>query len=464
MRQSSCIQIKTEIPGPRSRALAERRARAVPRGVPAMTPVALAHAEGALVTDVDGNRLIDFAGGIGVLNVGHRHPAVVGAAREQLDRLTHTCFQVASYELYVEAAERLNALVPGGFPKKTMFLNSGAEAVENAVKIARYATGRQAVIAFEHAFHGRTLLALTLTSKVMPYKKGFGPFAPEVYRLPFPYCYRCTAGPANGRCCLASRERLESLAAGLVDADSVAAIVIELELGEGGFVPAPPEFVETLASFAKDHGILLVDDEIQTGFGRTGRMFAAEHYGLEPDLVTTAKSLAGGLPLAAITGRAEIMDRVHVGGLGGTFAGNPVALAAALAVLDVMPGERLSERAAALGRTLTERFTSMAGRVPQIGDVRGLGAMVAIELVKDRVSKAPARELAGATQAASLRRGLLLITAGTHGNVIRVLVPLTVRDAELEEGMDVLEEALAEAAGASRDAATQQVPGAAAGG
>ncbi len=441
------IRLRTEIPGPGSLALLERRSRAVPRGVPHAAPLAIAHAEGAIVTDVDGNQLIDFAGGIGVLNVGHRHPAVLRAAQDQLNRLWHTCFQVTSYEPYVEAAERLNALAPGSFPKKTMFVNSGAEAVENAVKIARYATGRPAVMAFEHAFHGRTLLTLTLTSKVMPYKKGFGPFAPEVYRLPFPYCYRCSAGPSGGGCCLASRERLESFVAAHVDADSIAAIVIELQLGEGGFVPAPPEFVETLSAFAHDHGILLVDDEIQTGFGRTGRMFAAEHYGLEPDLVTTAKSLAGGLPLSAVTGRADVMDAAHVGGLGSTYAGNPVALAAALAVMDVMEDEGLPARADALGERLRGRFRGLAERYEVIGDVRGLGAMTAIELVTDRSTKAPAKELANRLQAAALRRGLLLITAGTFGNVIRVLVPLTVEEAVLDEGLDVLEDALGEVAG-----------------
>ena len=440
------IQLRTEIPGPQSRALAERRRRAVPQGVPLTAPICLARGEGAVVTDVDGNRLIDFAGGIGVLNVGHRHPAVVAAAHAQVDRLMHACFQVTMYEPYIAAAERLNALAPGAFAKKTLFLNSGAEAVENAVKIARYHTKRPAVIAFEHAFHGRTLLAMTLTSKVMPYKKGFGPFAPEVYRLPFPYCYRCEAGPAGGRCCLASRERLEALVASHVDPESVAAIILELELGEGGFVPAPREFVDTLAAFALDHGIVLIDDEIQTGFGRTGKVFAAEHYGLEPDIIATAKSLGGGFPLSAVTGRAEIMDAAHVGGLGGTFAGNPVALAAALAVLDVIEAEQLASRGARVGDRVRGRFCALAERYGAIGDVRGLGAMVAMELVTDRATKAPAKELATRLQAAALKRGLLLLTAGTFGNVIRVLVPLTVEDAVLDEGLAVLEQALDEVA------------------
>jgi 4-aminobutyrate aminotransferase/(S)-3-amino-2-methylpropionate transaminase len=434
------IRLMTEIPGPHSRALIARRQAAVPRGVPLTAPIAVASGENAVITDVDGNRLIDFAGGIGVLNTGHRHPAVVAAAKAQLDQLIHACFQVAAYEPYVVAAERLNALAPGAFSKKTMFVNSGAEAVENAVKIARYHTRRDAVLCFEHAFHGRTLLGMTLTSKVMPYKKGFGPFAPEVYRLPYPYCYRCES--AGATCCRASRKRFEALVASHVDPESVAAVVIELQLGEGGFVPAPKEFIAMLAGFCAEHGVVLIDDEIQTGFGRTGRMFAAEHYDLAPDLITTAKSLAGGLPLGAVTGRSEIMDAAHVGGLGGTFAGNPVALAAANAVLEVLTGDQIPARGERLGERLRGRLVALAGRVPAIGDVRGLGAMLAMELVSDRTTKEPAKELASKLQAEALRRGLLLLTAGTFGNVIRILVPLTVEDTVADEGMDVLERAL----------------------
>lgn len=434
------IRLMTEIPGPRSRALIARRQAAVPRGVPLTAPIAVASGENAVITDVDGNRLIDFAGGIGVLNTGHRHPAVVAAAKGQLDQLIHTCFQVTAYEPYVVAAERLNALAPGAFSKKTMFVNSGAEAVENAVKIARYHTKRDAVLCFEHAFHGRTLLGMTLTSKVMPYKKGFGPFAPEVYRLPYPYCYRCES--AGATCCRASRKSFEALVATHVDPESVAAVVIELQLGEGGFVPAPKEFIAMLAAFCAEHGIVLIDDEIQTGFGRTGRMFAAEHYDLAPDLMTTAKSLAGGLPLGAVTGRSEIMDAAHVGGLGGTFAGNPVALAAANAVFDVLEHDQIPARGERLGERLRGRLATLAGRVPAIGDVRGLGAMLAMELVSDRTTKEPAKELASKLQAEALRRGLLLLTAGSYGNVIRILVPLTVEDAVADEGMDVLERAL----------------------
>src|SRR5215217_4741474 len=338
------IHLVTEIPGPKSRALLARRAQAVPRGVPAVTPIAIVNAEGAVLTDADGNRFIDFGGGIGVVNTGHRHPGVVAAVREQLDRYAHVCFPVSTYEPYVELAERLNRITPGTHEKRTFFVNSGAEAVENAVKVARFFTGRQAVLCFEHGFHGRTNLAMALTSKVMPYKKGFGPFAPEVYRIPYPYCYRCAeAGKGDSaaadRCCMADRQRLEQIFAATVDPDSVAAIIMELELGEGGFVPAPREYVSTLATFARDHGILFIADEIQTGFGRTGKLFACEHYGLVPDIITTAKSLAGGLPLAAVTGRAEVLDEPQVGGLGGTYGGNPLACVAALAVIDAMESE-----------------------------------------------------------------------------------------------------------------------------
>jgi 4-aminobutyrate aminotransferase/(S)-3-amino-2-methylpropionate transaminase len=442
------IQLRTEIPGPKSRALLARRAQAVPRGVPAVTPIAVVHAEGAVLTDADGNRLIDFGGGIGVVNTGHRHPAIVAAVRAQLDRFAHVCFPVSTYEPYVELAERLNRITPGDHPKRTFFLNSGAEAVENAVKVARSFTGRQAVVCFEHGFHGRTNLALALTSKVMPYKKGFGPFAPEVYRIPFPYCYRCerTGGQADGRtvgpCCMASRERLEQMFASIVDPDSVAAIVMELELGEGGFVPAPKEYVEELAKFARDHGILFIADEIQTGFGRTGKLFACEHYGLVPDIITTAKSLAGGLPLAAVTGRAEVMEAPQVGGLGGTYGGNPLACAAALAVLDTMEAERIPARAARMGERVKARFCQWATRYSAIGDVRGLGAMIGMELVADRTTKAPDKALTQRLLAAALERGLILLSSGTFGNTVRVLAPLTTPDDVLDEGLDVMEQAL----------------------
>jgi 4-aminobutyrate aminotransferase/(S)-3-amino-2-methylpropionate transaminase len=442
---SGVILLQTDIPGPASRALLARRAQAVPRGVPAVTPIALVAAEGAIVTDADGNRLIDFGGGIGVVNTGHRHPGVVAAVREQLDRYAHVCFPVSTYEPYVALAERLNRITPGDHSKRTFFLNSGAEAIENAVKVARHFTGRQAIVCFEHGFHGRTNLAMALTSKVMPYKKGFGPFAPEVYRIPYPYCYRCgeaEKGRDGGGCCMAGREPLEQMFASIVDPDSVAAVVMELELGEGGFVPAPKEYVQALAGFARDHGILFIADEIQTGFGRTGKLFASEHFGLIPDILVSAKSLAGGLPLAAVTGRADVLDSSQVGGLGGTYGGNPLACAAALAVMEAMEAEDLPARAARMGERIRARFCEWAMRHPCIGDVRGLGAMIAMELVSDRNTKTPDKAATGRLLAAALERGLILLSSGTYGNVIRVLAPLTTPDTVLEEGLDVMERAL----------------------
>ncbi len=441
------IDLKTPIPGPKSQALLARRNQAVPRSVSQVTPVAVASAENAVLTDADGNRLIDFGSGIGVLNAGHRNPRVVEAVRRQLDQFTHLCFQISMYEPYIALAERLNAVTPGGHSKRTMFANSGAEAVDNAVKIARRATGRQAILCFEHAFHGRSYMGMSLTSKAMPYKAGFGPFVPEVYRLPFPYCYRCDTGPGRAGCCQADRAAFERRLASHVDVASVAAVILELQVGEGGFIPAPREFVAMLAGFARDHGILLIADEIQSGFGRTGKLFACEHYDLVPDLLLSAKSLAGGLPLAAVTGRAEVMDAGQVGGLGGTYGGNPLACAAALAVLEATEQDDLSAAAVQIGDTIRTRFQALQSAYPEIGDVRGLGAMVAMELVTDPVTKAPAKELTGKVTAEALRRGLLLLTAGTYGNVIRVLVPLTVEEAVLEEGLAVLEESLAAALG-----------------
>jgi len=444
---SGVIHLQTEIPGPNSRALMARRAKAVPKGVPAVTPIAVVHAEGAVLTDADGNRLIDFGGGIGVVNTGHRHPAVVEAVRDQLDRFAHVCFPVSTYEPYVELAERLNRLTPGTHEKRTFFVNSGAEAVENAVKVARFFTGRLAVLCFEHGFHGRTNLAMALTAKVMPYKRGFGPFAPEVYRIPYPYCYRCAEGPSGGRCCLASPARLEQILAGTVDPGSVAAVIMELELGEGGFVPAPVEYVQMLAGFAKQHGILFIADEIQTGFGRTGKLFASEHYGLVPDLITTAKSLAGGLPLAAVTGRADVMEAPQVGGLGGTYGGNPLACAAALAVLDAMEAERIPAHAQRTGDRVKARFRQWAEQFPCIGDVRGLGAMIGMEIVTNRESRTPDKAMTGKILTAALERGLVLLSSGTFGNTIRVLAPLTADDAVIDEGLDVMGAALEAAVG-----------------
>jgi 4-aminobutyrate aminotransferase/(S)-3-amino-2-methylpropionate transaminase len=375
--------------------------------------------------------------------------------RHQLDRFAHVCFAVSTYEPYVVLAERLNRLTPGVQPKRTFLVNSGAEAVENAVKVARAFTGRQAIVCFEHGFHGRTNLALALTSKVNPYKKGFGPFAPEIYRIPFPYCYRCPEaggqadGRSGGRCCMASHERLEQIFASSVDPGSVAAIIMELELGEGGFVPAPREYVAALDDFARNHGIVLIADEIQTGFGRTGKLFASEHYGLVPDIIITAKSLAGGLPLAAVTGRADILEAAQVGGLGGTYGGNPLACAAALAVLDIMESEQVPALAARTGDRIRQRFCQWAARHPCIGDVRGLGAMIGMELVRDPASKTPDKALTTSLQGAALQRGVILLSAGTYGNVVRVLAPLNTPVEILDEGLDAVEDAL-EAVAASR--------------
>jgi len=435
------IELQTELPGPRSRALMARRQAAVPAPLGHSTPIFVERAHGARVTDVDGNRLLDFAGGIGALNVGHAHPDVVAAAKAQLERFTHSCFAVAPYESYVELAERMNAATPGSFAKKTLFASAGVEAVENAVKIARRATGREGVVVFEHAFHGRTLLGMSMTSKVKPYKLGFGPFAPEVYRLPYPYTYRRPLGspPADAA---TYRAELEEFFSTHVAPEKVACVVMELVLGEGGFVVAPPDYVAVPVELCRKHGILFVADEIQSGFGRTGKMWASEHYGIEPDLFVTAKSIAGGLPLSAVTGRAEAMDAAQPGGLGGTYVGSPVACAAALAVLDLFEKEDLLDRAQALGQKLESCFAALADENPAIGEARGLGAMRALELVKDRATKEPDREKTSAVVKRAYERGLLLISAGTHGNVIRVLVPLIIPDDDLDEGLEVLADAL----------------------
>ena len=444
----SAIHLKTEIPGPRSRELFARREAAVPRGPFNATPIFVKEGSGALLTDVDGNRLIDFAGGIGCVNVGHANDAVVEAASAQLERFTHACFHVTPYESYVRLAERLNALVPGDFAKKTFFANSGAEAVENAVKVARAATGREAILAFEDGFHGRTLLAMSLTSKVHPYKAGFGPFAPEIYRAPYAYCYRCSYHLEYPSCGVACADALEDCFKRHVAAEDVAAVIVEPVLGEGGFVVPPREFLPKLREITARHGILLIADEVQTGFGRTGKLFAVEHAGIAPDVLIAAKSIAGGLPLSSITGRAEVMDAAGVGGLGGTFGGNPVALAGAHAVLDQMEGGAIFEQANRIGRVFSERASRWKSAYPLVGDVRGVGAMWAVELVKDTTTRAPAKDETAAVSRKCYERGLVTITAGTYGNILRTLMPLVIRDDELREGLDVLEGALREASGA----------------
>jgi len=429
------IELRTEIPGPRAREILEREQHAVAHPLIVHGPVVAAEASGATITDVDGNTFLDFVGGVGVANVGHNHPRVVEAITAQAERFLHTDFTVVPYESYVELAERLSVHVPISGEKRAAFFNAGTEAVENAVKLARLYTRRQAVIAFDGAFHGRTLLALTMTSKTHPYKKGLGPFAPEVYRAPFPNRYR---GP-DAEAALAALERMLSTH---VSADHVAAIVFEPEQGEGGFIPAVPEFVRGLRRICDEHGIVLVADEVQTGFGRTGRMFAMEHFDVEADLLVVAKSIAGGLPLSGVLGRASIMDDPHAGAIGGTFIGNPVALAAAAAVLDVFEDEGLVDRAGLVGEVIRARMLDWQRRWPQIGDVRGMGAMLAIELVGDQGSKTPAPELVEAVVDEALQRGLILLKAGVFGNCIRVLCPLTIADAELDEGLAAWEEAL----------------------
>jgi 4-aminobutyrate aminotransferase / (S)-3-amino-2-methylpropionate transaminase / 5-aminovalerate transaminase len=435
MATTRTIVLQTEIPGPRSREVLDRLAAAVASPLAITFPLVAATGRGSTITDLDGNTFIDFAGGVGCLNVGHSHPHVVQAAQEQLEHFSHTDFTVVPYENYAALSERLLDLVPISGALKAAFFNAGSEAVENAVKFARAFTGRHAVIGFEGAFHGRTYLSLALTSKTHPYKQGLGPFAPEVYRVPFPNAYR---GPTAGEALAALRRAFSTLVA----AEDVAAIVFEPVQGEGGFIPASREFVEGLREICDEHGIVLVCDEVQSGFGRTGRFFAIEHFDVEPDLVTVAKSIAMGLPLSGVLGRAEIMDAPQSGGVGGTYVGNPVAIAAALAVLDVIEEEGLVDRSAAIGELMRSRLESWQARWPQIGDVRGLGGMLAVELVQEGEGKVPATELASRVVGEALARGLLLLKAGVAGNCIRVLVPLVISDSELEEALDVWEAAL----------------------
>jgi 4-aminobutyrate aminotransferase / (S)-3-amino-2-methylpropionate transaminase / 5-aminovalerate transaminase len=437
-------RLKTEIPGPKSRALLERREGAVSAGLGIATPILASEAKGALLTDVDGNTFIDFGGGIGVMNVGHADPRVVAAVKEQVEKFTHTCFYVTEYEPYIELAEKLNALVPGDFEKRSFFVNSGAEAVENAVKIARAYTGRPAIMAFENAFHGRTLLAMTLTSKVNPYKKTFGPYAPEIYRVPAPYPYRCPAGKDCSAGCRGDCFNfVERALVGSVDAGSLAAILVEPVSGEGGFIPFPDFYLQQLRELCDEYGILLIADEIQTGFGRTGKMFCVEHSGVVPDLVTTAKSLGGGLPIGGVSGKAEIMDSVHAGGLGTTYGGNPLACAAALAVLETFEEEDLLARANVIGERVVGALREIQENHPDfVGDVRGRGAMVAMELVKDPESRAPDKERTAKIVEAALQEGLLLLTAGQYSNVIRTLMPLVITDEDLEEGLSILARAV----------------------
>ena len=427
--------------------LQKLRESAVPRGVANLLPVFAARAENAEQWDVEGKRYIDFAAGIAVLNTGHLHPAVKAAVSAQLEKFSHTCFQVTQYESYVRLADRLNRLAPGSTPKKTILLSTGAEAIENAVKIARAYTKRTAVIAFSGAFHGRTMYAMGLTGKVAPYKTGFGPMPGEIYHLPFPADY-LGVSPSE------SLHALDTLFKADVEPTRVAAIVIEPVQGEGGFYPAPVEFLRELRRLCTEHGIVLIADEVQTGFARTGKMFAVEHAGIEPDLIAIAKSLAGGFPLSGVIGKAEIMDAPAPGGLGGTYAGSPISCAAALAVLDVIEKENLCARANTLGAILKQRLNSLRGKhgLSCIGDVRGPGAMVAMELVKDGDAKQPDADLTKALVQRAAANGLLILSCGTRANVIRFLAPLTTSEAILAEGLDILERSLLEVTGAGREA------------
>lgn len=417
---------------PSNAELNARRLAATPRGVGITTQIYAERAKNAEVWDVEGRRWIDFAAGIAVLNTGHLHPKVQAAVAEQLEKFSHTCYQVFPYESYVALAEKLNALAPISGEKKTFFVTTGAEAVENAIKVARAATGRPAVVAFSGAFHGRTLLTMTLTGKVNPYKKGFGPFPADVYHVPYPNKVQGVSVQTSIRC-------LEEIFKSSVDPERVAAIILEPVQGEGGFNVAPPELFRELRRICDQYGILLIADEIQARFARTGKMFATEYSGVSPDLMTMAKSLAGGFPLAAVVGRAELMDAPAPGGLGGTYAGNPLSLAAALAVIDVIEEEKLCERALAIGEKLTSRLESLRGAVPQIADVRGLGAMVAVEFMQEGK---PDADFTKRVQAKALEGGLVLLTCGTYGNVIRFLMPLTIEDSVLEEGLTILESAM----------------------
>ncbi len=429
----------------KSAELKARREKAMPRGPFHVTPLFIARGEGALVYDIDGNEYVDFSGGIGSLNAGHCPPEVVTAIREQSGEYIHSCFNVMMYEPAIALAEKLNRIVPGKSDKQTLFFNSGAEAVENAVKIARYATGREAIIAFEHAFHGRTLLAMSLTSKVKPYKYGFGPFAPEIYRAQFPYDYRDPIGTPGADNRQAYRDYFTTFFKNHVAAEKVAAIIIEPVLGEGGFVVPPFDFIPTLNEICQENDILLIADEVQSGFCRTGKMFAMEHFKVEADLMVLGKSLASGMPLSAVTGKTELMNAPHVGGLGGTYAGNPVACRAALATIDVYEQENLAERSAEIGKQVKGFFQALQKDYDTIGDIRGLGAMVGIEFVTDRASKTPNPQLLSAICQYCYEHGLIIMSAGTYSNVLRTLMPLVITDDQLESAFSIIQKAIKEA-------------------
>jgi 4-aminobutyrate aminotransferase/(S)-3-amino-2-methylpropionate transaminase len=421
----------------------ELRNTFVAKGHVSVSDCYIDRASGALVHDVDGREYIDFSGGIAVMNVGHSHPKVVAAIKDQAEKFTHTCFMVIPYESAVFLVEKLCAVVPGAFPKSALLVNSGAEAVENAVKIARYHTKRPAVISFEHGFHGRTLLGMTLTSKVKPYKYGFGPFAPEIYHMPYAYCYRCPFHLTYPACDVACADYLNEFFLSNVAAEQTAALVVEPIEGEGGYICPPPEYFPKLKRICEEHGILFIADEIQTGMGRTGKMFAMEHWHVEAELTIVAKSLAAGMPLSAVIGKKEIMDSVHPGGIGGTYGGNPVACRAALAVLEIFETEDLLRKSVLLGKKVKERFDRFKDQFELIGDSRGIGPMQGLELVKDRERKSPAAEETKALIKYCEQKGLILLSCGTHGNVIRAMMPLVITDEQLERGLAIMEEGFA---------------------
>ncbi|MDA0246053.1 MAG: aspartate aminotransferase family protein [Chloroflexi bacterium] len=448
MPHLSSIHLVTEIPGPKSRELVARREAAAPNGAAKLTNIAIASAAGSVVTDVDGNQLLDMAGGIGVLAVGHCPDNVVEAIQAQASQLLHMCGIVATYEPMVEAAELMNAIAPGDFAKKTLFMNSGAEAVETAVNIARAHTKRAGIIVFEGAYHGRTNLTLGMTSKYALFKKGFGPFPAEIYRLPFPNLYRRPAPMSEEEYVDFCISQLNNALIAQIDPNYVAAIVIEPVQGEGGFVPTPPRFMRRIREICDEYGIVMIADEIQAGFGRTGKLFAMEHYGVAADLMTTAKSLGAGLPISAVTGRADMMDAPHPGGLGGTYSANPIACVAAIEAIKMIREPAFLERAQAVGVRLRGHLEAIQAKYPQVvGDVRGVGPMLVLELVKDPISKAPNMELTGAITAATLQRGLITIRAGLYSNCVRFLPALNITDDQIDEGMAILDEVMGEVVG-----------------
>ncbi|MFB4168502.1 4-aminobutyrate--2-oxoglutarate transaminase [Virgibacillus sp. JSM 102003] len=434
--------VQTELPGPKAKKLLDRRHDVVPQGVGYGVPTFVEKAKGALLQDVDGNHFIDLAGAIGCINVGHSHDTVVSALHDQVDRYIHTGFNVMMYDPYIEFAEKIAALAPGYSKKKVMFLNSGAEAVENAVKIARKYTKRQAVVSFSGGFHGRTLMTMSLTGKVRPFKYEYGPFAPEVYHAPYPYNYRRPESMNEEEYTDYLLEQVESFFISEVDPSQVAAFIMEPVQGESGFIIPSKKFVQGIYKICKQHGILFIADEIQTGFGRTGKYFGMEHFEVEPDLTAISKSMAAGLPISGVIGREEVMDSAKPGELGGTYCGSPLGCRAGLAVLEVMEKENINERADVIGKKVMERFKNMYDRFEEIGEYRGLGAMCALELVKDRDSKEPAKELTGQVLKEAHKRGVIVLKAGVHDNVVRLLMPLVITDEQLDEALNILEESI----------------------